>query len=456
MNFCNSNHSTCSQVSRPLRPDPKKNKKTAIELGWLSAANAIFAIVLLTIASAAWAQTTQPTNFAFDFSRTPTASGQILITPAAIYSKQLGYGFEPGAKLQADASAIAADKPFWFSVALPQGNYKVTLTFGDQLAASDNTVFAELRRLMLQQVTTEPGKFETRSFIVNVRTPAIAGGGSVHLTPREKSTETWAWDDRLTLEFNGAHPAIAGMKIEPVDVPTLFLMGDSTMCDQPSEPYCSWGQSIPRFFKPDIALSNQAESGESCAGALGKGRFAKIWGDMRSGDYLFVQFGHNDMKSTAPNALQTYTDNLRHVVDETRKHGGIPVLITSVSRRTFDANGKITNSFRGYPDAVRLVAREKNVPLIDLQNMGAAFYESMGDAASHKAFATMKENTHHSDYGSYEIAQCVVQSIQQFKLPLADHIVEEFKGFDPSHPDKFEDFKIPRSPLATNQTPQGN
>jgi lysophospholipase L1-like esterase len=422
---------------------------------------AIFTLCAICIANLSNAQTTQPTTFDFEFHPGAAAPGQIQIAPTTLYSTNLGYGFEPGAKLTAAASDITADKPFWFSVALPQGNYKVTLTLGDSQSASDNTVFAELRRLMLQRVTTNPGQFATRSFIVNVRTPAIAGNGSavgtaVRITPREKTTEIWAWDNRLTLEFNGPHPAVAALRIEPADVPTLFLMGDSTMCDQPLEPYNSWGQSITRFFKSVIAVSNQAESGESCAGALGKGRFAKIWGDMKPGDYLFVQFGHNDMKSTAPNALDTYTDNLRKVVDETRNRGGIPVLITSVSRRTFDASGKITNSFKGYTDACRQVAKEKNVPLIDLQNMGAAFYESMGDAASHEAFATPKENTHHNDYGSYEIAQCVLQGIQQLKLPIAADITDDFKGFDPSHPDKFADFKIPPSPMHTTQTPLGN
>jgi lysophospholipase L1-like esterase len=291
---------------------------------------------------------------------------------------------------------------------------------------------------------------------VNVRTPRITAGGAVRINERERTMEAWAWDDKLTLEFNGAHPAVSKMEIERVDAPTLFLMGDSTVCDQPREPFNSWGQMITRFLKPSIAVSNQAESGESIAGALGKGRLDKIWNDMKRGDYLFIQFGHNDMKSTAPDALQTYTNMLRAAVEETRKRGGIPVLFTPVSRRTFNAQGKITNSFNGYPDAVKLVAKERNVPLIDLQEMGAAFHESLGPDASHKAFANPSENTHHSDYGSYEIAKAIVQRLKDIKLPLAEMIVDDFKGFDPSHPDRFEDFKIPPSPLVTNVTPLGN
>jgi lysophospholipase L1-like esterase len=316
-----------------------------------------------------------------------------------------------------------------------EGNYRVTVKFGDAKRASDTSVRAELRRLMIENLRAEPGQFVTRSFLVNVRRPAIAGGGEVRLTDREKSTEARAWDDKLTLEFSGDHPAVASVEIERAEVPTLFLMGDSTVCDQPTEPYNSWGQMITRFFKPVIAVSNQAESGESIAGALAKGRFAKIWGDMKRGDYLFVQFGHNDMKSTVADALERYTDDLRRVVDETRKRGGIPVLLTPVSRRSFDEAGKIVNSFRGYPDAVKQVAREKTVPLIDLQAMGAAFYEALGPDGSHQAFANAGENTHHGDYGSYQIAKCVLQGIRDLELPLAAMIVDEFRGYDPRHPD---------------------
>jgi lysophospholipase L1-like esterase len=213
---------------------------------------------------------------------------------------------------------------------------------------------------------------------------------------------------------------------------------------------------ITRFLKPSIVVSNQAESGESVAGALSRGRFDKIWAEMNRGDYLFIQFGHNDMKSTAPDALDRYTADLRRVVDETRKRGGIPVLLTPVSRRSFNEEGKITNSFRGYPDAVKLVAREKDVPLIDLQEMAARLYESLGPEASHQAFANPSENTHHSDYGSYQIAKCVLQGIKDRKLSLASQITPDFQGFDPAHPERFDDFKIVRSPLVTNITPLGN
>jgi lysophospholipase L1-like esterase len=406
--------------------------------------------------TATQAQTTKPTDLGFDFSGAPVAAGKVHVAPDMAYSRERGFGFEPGAELKQTDSAVTSENPFHFHIAVPQeGNYKVTITFGDTLSATDNTVFAELRRLMVESVHTDPGAIVTRTFIVNTRTPAIPGGGQVKINSRERIQEPWAWDDRLSLEFNGAHPGIRSIQIEKADVPTVYLLGDSTVCDQANEPYNSWGQMFTRFLKPEVAVANGAESGDSIAPSLSAGRFAKFWGQMKPGDYLFIQYGHNDMKSNAPNAIETYTNNMRRAVDETRSHGGTPVLVTSVSRLTFGPDGKIANSFGGYTDAVRAVAKEKSCALIDLQASSAMFYEALGERQSHLAFATMQEGTHHNNYGSYEIAKCIVMGIKQAHLDLAKHIVDDFKDFNPSHPDPVEDFKLPHSPLVTNISPLG-
>jgi lysophospholipase L1-like esterase len=334
------------------------------------------------------------------------------------------------------AVPASAQPPVPFSVSIPEGNYRVTVKFGHPTESSDNTVRAELRRLMLEHVRTDPGQFVTRTFIVNIRRPEIPGGGQVVLKDREKTSEAAAWDEKLSLEFGGLHPSVASVDIEKVTVPTVFLLGDSTVCDQPSEPWASWGQMLTRFLKPDVAVANHAESGESLAGALAAHRVEKVWSAMKRGDYLFIQFGHNDMKSTAPHALPTYAADMARLVDETRRRGGLPVLVTSVSRRTFDADGKkILDSFNGYTQVVREVARTKRVPLIDLQEATATLYEALGPEGSHYAFATMEEGTHHNEYGAYEIAKCVVMGMRAARLDLAASVADDFVPFDPSHPD---------------------
>src|SRR5947209_6618707 len=298
--------------------------------------------------------------------------------------------------------------------------------------------------MMLERLQTARGKFVTRTFTVNVRTPQIAGDGEVKLKDREKTTEWWAWDEKLTLEFNNSHPSVCAIEIARVEAPTIYLLGDSTVCDQPSEPYNSWGQMLTRFFKPGIAIANNAESGESLRSSLGAHRLDKVLSLMKSGDYLLIQYGHNDEKEKGEGvgAFTTYKSDLKKFVSEARRHGGQPVLITPVQRRSFDAAGKITNSHGDYPEAVRQVAREESVPLIDLNLMSKQLYEAWGPEASKRAFAP-NDNTHHDNYGSYELAKCVVEGIKSAKLEIAKHLVPGLLTFDPSRPDSFKAFAVP-------------
>ncbi|HMY75452.1 MAG TPA: rhamnogalacturonan acetylesterase [Blastocatellia bacterium] len=386
----------------------------------------------------------------FDFGSGALKPEYARILPTTIYSADSGYGLEPG-------TGINGSQPFFFSVALPEGNYKVTVTFGDAKAAGSTTVKAELRRLMLEKVDTAPGKSTTQSFIVNVRTPQLPLGGTVHLKDRERTSEWWAWDEKLTLEFNGAHPAVSKIEIAKADVPTVFLLGDSTVCDQPSEPYNSWGQMLTRFFKPEIAIANHAESGEALKSSFNARRLDKVLGLIKSGDYLFLQFGHNDMKEKGEGigAFTSYKTDLKLFVTEARKLGATPVLVTSMHRRTFDAAGKITNSLGDYPEAVRQLAKEEDVALIDLHAMSKTLYEALGPEKSGALFKE-GDGTHHSNYGSYELARCIVEGIKANKLGLAKFLVTTVSSFNPAKPDPFEMFNVPASPRSTTVKPLGN
>jgi lysophospholipase L1-like esterase len=350
-----------------------------------------------------------------------------------------------------------AGTPQYLSVKVPEeGNYRVTVTFGAPDAPAITTVKAELRRLMLENVRTEAGQFETRSFLVNVRRPQIPGGGEVKLKPRERESEAWAWDDRLTIEFLGAHPAVSSVRIEKADsVPTIYIAGDSTSTDQPLEPYNSWGQMLTRFFQPEIAVANHGESGESLRSFLGERRLAKIMSVIRPGDYLFIQMGHNDQKEKGEGvgAFTTFQADLERFVAEARAHGATPVLITSMHRLTFDDAGRIVNSLGDYPEAVRRVAREQNVALVDLNTMSKPLYEALGPKDAHLLFAGA-DTTHHSDYGSYELAKCVVEGIRRANLPLAKFLYDT-PPFDPSHPDSYGRFDVPAEPLHNAQKPYG-
>ena len=398
------------------------------------------------------------TSGKFDFGPGNAAAGFTQVLPNDIFNETNGFGFEPGASVSgAEGSgddplrndACGSGKPFYFSAALPEGNYKVTVTLGDPKSDANTTIKAELRRLMLLDIRTAPGQFATRTFTVNIRTPKIAGDGAVHLKSRERGTELRAWDDKLTLEFNGPHPSIAAMEIEPApDLPTVYILGDSTVCDQPLPPWNSWGQMLPFFFKPDVVVANNAESGETLRSSLGAKRLAKVLSTMKQGDYLLIQYGHNDMKDHSPDALETYKQNLKRFVEGARQKGGTPVLITSMERKA----GVEHPTLEGYPDAVREVAKAENVTLIDLNAMSKILYKAIGPNLD-KAFV---DGTHHDNYGSYELAQCIVQGIAESGLGLAKEIVPGFKGFDPAQPDPLESVRIPVSPGPEGQKPLGN
>lgn len=386
--------------------------------------------------------------FHFDFSGGEREAGIVKVSSTNIYSDSSRFGFELGASVANGSNCITSDRPFLFSVNLPEGNYLVTATFGNDSADSDNTVKAEMRRLALEKIATKKGEAMKRTFAVNIRTPQIQGGESVKLKARERDSEMVNWDNKLTLEFNGVRPSLRKLDIEPARVRTIFLAGDSTVCDQPREPWNSWGQMLPRFFGPGIAVANYAQSGESIKSSLGARRFEKVFSEMKTNDWLLVQFGHNDMKDKATNALAVYKTNLKKIVERTREKGGTPVLVTSMERKA----GVAKDTLGGYPDAVREVAKEDGVALIDLHAMSKVLYRALGGNLD-KAF---QDATHHNNYGSYELARCVVEGIRANVPSLAKFIANDAGAFDPPRPDDPMTFNIPASSAVDDKKPDGN
>lgn len=368
------------------------------------------------------------------------------------YDSAVGHGFEPGPGRL-------------FSVRVPEGDYRVTLELGGD-KASETTIKAESRRLMLEAVRVPARKSETRTIVVNVRRPDLAppppnapGGTRVLLNAREDGS--YDWDDKLTLEFCGPTAAVRRLRIEPSTVPTVFLAGDSTVTDQRFEPAAGWGQMLPRFFKPDISVANHAESGETLKSFLIERRLDKILATIKRGDWLLIQFGHNDQKANWPQtyaeAATTYRDYLRAYVGEARRRGAAPVLVTSMHRHRFDSAGKVVNTLGDYPRAVRQTAKELGVPLIDLHAMSATFYEALGPREAWKAFNDGgKDLTHHDNYGAYQLARCVVEGIRADVPDLAAHLVTDLPPFDPARPPSPDIFAVPASTASSQEAPRGN
>lgn len=378
-------------------------------------------------------------NLRFGFASGETIPGAIPITPSTLFSKDTGYGYEKG------FAPAAPDAPTLFSVALPEGNFTINVYLGDPAVATVTTIKAEQRRLMLENVATAAGQTAWHMITVNVRRPEISTTGRIRLKPREVDYANW--DEKLTLEFSGSHPAVRALEIIAAPgAPTLFLVGDSTVTDQDKEPWNSWGQMLTRFFGPILAVANYAESGESLASFLGEKRWDKVMSLLRQGDWVMIQMGHNDMKNRKADALATYKKNLKRMVADARGRGATPILITSMERK----NGVTKDTLEGYPAAVIEVSKEDHTPLIDLHAMSKKLYAALG-ADLGQAF---QDGTHHNNYGSYELAKCVAQGVRDSKLDLAKFLADDFKGFDPAHPD--DTLALTPSPMRSTTKPEGN
>lgn len=247
-------------------------------------------------------------EFKFSFGLTPAQTAPATYTAVSadtLYTSELGHGFDLGTK-------PGVDTLFFFSVKIPEGNYRVTVTLGDPAGESNTTIRSESGHIMATGIATTTGQRETRTFYANVRRPQLppppanAPGGSIVHMFLAGEAEARHWDEKLTLEFNGPSPCLAALEIVKDDrVPTLFTAGDSTVGDPRRGPGGNWPTQLCQFLKPEISLCNAAEGGETTKSFITGYCFDKVLSQMKAGDFLLVQFGHNDSKPQWP---QSYTE----------------------------------------------------------------------------------------------------------------------------------------------------
>ena len=423
-------------------------------------------------------------SFKFDFGTGTTANGYTKITPDSKFSYVVGFGFNEGSKVTAikrkgndilRCDYITSNKPFYFSVKIPEGNYDVKIILGDKNGTSATTVRAENRRLFLQNIRTKKGEIVEKIFTIQVRDSTIKDiVGNVIDKVKLKSREInyFHWDNLLTIEFNDSMPKVCGIEITPnKKATTIFLAGNSTVVDQDREPWTAWGQIFPLFFEPkNICIANYAESGETLKAFKNEKRLEKVWSMAKPGDYLFIEFAHNDQKPGVNHLdpFTTYKATLKEWIDEARKRKVAPVLITSMHRRNFDSLGHIINTLSDYPGAMRQTAKEEHVMLIDLNAMSKTLYEAWGPEKSLKAFVhypantfpgqdrELKDDTHFNAYGAYELARCIVRSMKDQHLPFAKFLKKDIPAFNPAKPDPVEKFYWPLSTLMSSVKPDGN
>ena len=249
--------------------------------------------------------------YKFDFGSGKVAKGYVQVLPEHSFDSKKGFGFEYSSGLVSRNykgknplldDYITSDKPFYFSMKLAEGNYNVRVVLGDKNGTSQTTIKVESRRLVVENFETSKGKFGTAQFTVHVRDSIIRPSGKTVRLKGPRESARLHWDDKLTIEFNNKLPKLCSIEVTKAEnIPTVFLAGNSTVVDQGHEPWASWGQMIPAFFAPGkLAIANYAESGETLKSFKGERRLEKIWSLAKKGDYLFIEFAHNDQKPVKP------------------------------------------------------------------------------------------------------------------------------------------------------------
>lgn len=226
----------------------------------------------------------------------------------------------------------------------------------------------------------------------------------------------------------------------PPDHITLYMAGDSTMSikEVKAYPETGWGMPFAAFWDQSVTVVNKAKNGRSTKSFIAEGLWASISDNLKEGDYVIIEFGHNDevpSKATyTPPA--DYTANLVRFITETRAKKANPILLTPVARRKFDAAGKIQGTHDQYSELVRKVAAEQQVPLIDLDKESQAYVQQYGpddskflydyvEAGENPNYPQGKaDDTHFSELGARKMAEIVLADIRKLKLDLADRIVK--------------------------------
>jgi lysophospholipase L1-like esterase len=226
------------------------------------------------------------------------------------------------------------------------------------------------------------------------------------------------------------------------DTITIYLVGDSTCADKSPDafPEMGWGTPFKTFFNENLKIENRAKNGRSTKSFIQEGRWGEILETLKKGDYVFIQFGHNDevqtkKTATKPNEFQGY---LRQYVNETRKKGANPVLLTPVSRRSFE-NGKLKDTHAQYAQLLRDVAVEMDVPMIDMTEKSMKLLNDWGVANSQLLFHHLKpgehpnypngreDNTHFNELGARKMAQLVLDGIEELNLDILENVVDPEK-----------------------------
>lgn len=367
----------------------------------------------------------------FDFGPGAVAPGALPVTAGTAFDAEWGYGFTVAPAVEADRggddplrSDFVAAQGGTFEAELGAGDYIVSLIAGDASAASSIAITSE-SIAKVQPTTKAAGEYLEMSFPI-----ALVDG-------------------RLTFQFTGDAAALNALTITRQArrlagaEATVYLAGDSTVQTYDPiawAPQAGWGQMIDRFLSDDVHVANHAIGGRSSKNFISQGRLDEILRAVRPGDYLFVQFGHNDATQGVDDRYASpadYKEYLRVYVDGVRQRGGTPVLVTPVSRRSFDATTGLFNvSFPEYVAKMTELAVEEGVLLVDLSASSRTYLNEIGPEAAKAVFlhvdpgifpnrpVGIADDTHFQEYGAIQMARLVAEDVQGFDDPLAASVID--------------------------------
>lgn len=224
----------------------------------------------------------------------------------------------------------------------------------------------------------------------------------------------------------------------PINHIKIYMIGDSTMANKVPGVYpeTGWGQVFHEYFNDHVIIDNRAQNGKSTKSFIAENRWKHIMDSLKAGDYVFIEFGHNDEKVDKPGVgatLDEYRANLLRFVNDARSKQATPVLMTSIMRRSF-YNGVFHDTHGAYPDVVRALAQENKVAFIDMHKKSEKLLVSMGDEATKKIFnwadsgayagfpKGVKDNTHLNPTGAHKMAELAVEGIRELNLPLKKYL----------------------------------
>ncbi|MFK4472839.1 lysophospholipase L1-like esterase [Paenibacillus sp. RC73] len=410
-----------------MRQKGKRYRLLGKMIGLCAGFSLLFATILVPGQALADKQLAGPLRF--DFGPGSVATGYTQVTAKDAYTPERGYGFTDLSKVKEEDrggnDAIRSDfvrvQGSSFVVNLPPADYTLSLIAGDTDGSTDITVKAE-SIVKVEPTTKTAGQFVEATF------------------------ELALIDGQLELYFSGNDPKINALVITPKetrtqsDHPSVYLAGDSTVQTYKAsmKPQAGWGQMIAPFFTDETTFVNRSIGGRSTKTFLVQGRLDDILRTIRPGDYLLIQFGHNDAainnqeRYVSPADYKVY---LKTYIQGATQRGATPVLITPVGRRDYDAaSASYRISFPEYVQAMKETASETGVALVDLSQLSVAYYNTLGPEGTLPLFLHLepgvypafpdgvKDDTHFQEYGAEQIARLVAQGVRELNIPLSSYV----------------------------------